>query len=89
MPPHAHICLSDENWNIYYDYVNHDIISSVPSFLNLVYNFFNPERIPRNIIEAKMYERLDQKSSDPIYFQSGTIVYFWIYCTGCKLSSLN
>lgn len=89
MLPHTHISLCDEEWNFYYDYIDFDTVSSVPKFLDLVFNLFNPENIPRDAVEAEIYDRLDRKSSNPIYFQSGNILYLWVYCTKCKAASLN
>ena len=89
MNPHAHICLCDEKWIFYYDHVEFDLTASVPMFLDLIFNMFNPESISRESVEAGMYERLDQNSSSPIYFKSKDLLYMWIQCTGCHLAGLN
>lgn len=89
MNPHAHICLCDEEWIIYYDYVIKDCVGSVSNYLKLIFDLFSPDDLPFDEIEYSMYQRLEEKSKIPIYFKSGDTVYLWAYCTGCKLSSLN
>lgn len=89
MKSHAHICLCDEAWNFYYDYVDFDIHSSVNKYLDLIFNVFNPEGIDRPIVESEMYHYVDNKMNRPIYFKAYGCVYLWIQCTGCNLSGLN
>jgi hypothetical protein len=89
MESHAHICLCDEAWNFYYDHVDFDIHSSVNTYLDLIFNIFNPESIDRSAVESEMYHYVDNKMSRPIYFKADDFIYLWIQCTGCRVPSLN
>lgn len=89
MKPHVHISLCDRMWNLYYDYISYDLHSSIPIYLDLIFDMFQPENISREEVESGMYERLDGNNLHPIYFNSGELIYFWAVCRRCNLSALN
>ena len=89
MNPHAHICLCDDKWVFYYDYVDFNLTASVPKYLDLIFTLFPYKDLPRDEIEAEMYLYIDEKTGRPIYFKSGDFIYLWVICTGCHLQGLN
>lgn len=89
MSDHAHISLCDESLTFYYEHIEFELSSSVRQFLDLIFEIYQPERISREDVESEMYEILDNKTKNPIYFKSGDTIYLWIVCSGCKFSSLN
>jgi hypothetical protein len=89
MQRHAHISLCDEKWNFYYDYVDFDVMASVPKFLDLIFNMYRLKPETRNQVESGMYSRIDEKGATPIYFKSEDLIYIWVQCGDCKLFGLN
>jgi hypothetical protein len=89
MQPHAHIALCDKSWFFYYDYINFDRTASVQQYLDFIFLNFQPENIDRQGVEAEIYNRLDAKNGNPIYFLIGDYVFLWISCTGCRMVGLN
>lgn len=86
---HAHITLCDDKWNLFYDYIDFDTQASVTKFLDLIFEVFNPEKIPREQVESYMYTYVDDKVTSPLYFKTGDLIYLWVLCTGCNAFSLN
>ena len=86
---HAHVALCDRNWIFLHESITFDVHQSMEDYLNVVYEMFDAERIPRETIKGLMVGRLDINSSEPIYFLSEKIVYLWVLCNKCRLSSLN
>jgi hypothetical protein len=76
-------------WNLYYDHISYELVESIPIYLDLIFDMFRPENISREDVESGMYERLDDKTVNQIYFNSGELIYFWVVCRRCNLSALN
>lgn len=89
MKSHSHISLCDDKFNFFYDHVEFDSKSSVRIFLDLIFNMYQPESIDRQEVEFDMYQRVDDKNSNPIYFKSGDLLYIWVQCDRCRLAGLN
>jgi hypothetical protein len=89
MKSHSHIVLCDEKWFFYYDHIDFNIKDSIVSYLDIMFNNFISDGIPREEIEEEMYFRVDEDIKNPIYFKVGEYFYLWIYCTGCRLVGLN
>jgi hypothetical protein len=89
MRSHAHISLCDESWNLYYDYIDFNILSSVSTFTDLIFNIFPLKDYAKEKIESNMYKIIDNNLNNPIYFKSEDLVYLWLICSDCKLISLN
>jgi len=89
MEPHAHIALCDQRWFFYYDHVDFNVQDSIVYYLDIMFNNFISEGIPRQEVEQEMFFRVDQKIHNPIYFKIGDYNYLWLYCAGCRLVGLN
>lgn len=89
MQKHSHIALCDREWFFYYEAISFEIVDSIDKYLNLVFDIFDVENIPRGAVESVMYKRIDENSPNPVYFLYGEMVYAWFLCNSCRMISLN
>lgn len=89
MRSHSHTALCDRDWVFYHEVVDYDVGGSAKRYLDMVFDMFDMSLIPRSAIESVMAKRVDDNSSDPVYFLYDDIVYLWMICDSCRLCSLN